>query len=386
MGLFDKIFGRHPREGNGPAFSTLTAYAPAWYSWDGRIYESELIRAAVHTIATHTSKLAVTIQGSAHPTMRTQLAKQPNSWQTWPQFLYRLRTILEVQCTAFVVPVFDDYGTVVGVFPVLPSSCEVIDHNGEPWLRYRFSTGKTAAVQMSACAVLTKYQYEDDLLGTNNRALNPTMELIGMQRQGITEGIKNSATFRFMARVTNFTKDSDLAKERQRFNTENLRGESGGILLFPNTYNDIKQVDSKPANVDAAQMTLIQTNVFNYFGVNMEVLQNKAFGDAWSAFYEGCIEPFAIQLSDGLTGMLYSLTERGHGNRIFFTSNRLQYMTNGDKLKVSSQLVDRGVMNRDEAREIWNLPPIPDGSGQQYVIRGEYKDAKDTEEGGPDAK
>ena len=61
-------------------------------------------------------------------------------------------------------------------------------------------------------------------------------------------------------------------------------------------------------------------------------------------------------------------------------------MTNSDKLKVSSQLVDRGVMNRDEAREIWNLPPIPDGSGQQYVIRGEYKDAKDTEEGGPDAK
>ncbi len=29
-------------------------------------------------------------------------------------------------------------------------------------------------------------------------------------------------------------------------------------------------------------------------------------------------------------------------------------------------------MNRDEIREIWNLPPIPNGMGQAYSIRGEY--------------
>ena len=29
-------------------------------------------------------------------------------------------------------------------------------------------------------------------------------------------------------------------------------------------------------------------------------------------------------------------------------------------------------MNRDEIREIWNLPPLPDGAGQAYTIRGEY--------------
>ena len=68
-----------------------------------------------------------------------------------------------------------------------------------------------------------------------------------------------------------------------------------------------------------------------------------------------------------------------------FTSNRMQYMSNSDKLNVSSQLADRGILNRDEVREIWNLPPIPDGSGQEYIIRGEYWNATEKiSEGGLD--
>ena len=54
------------------------------------------------------------------------------------------------------------------------------------------------------------------------------------------------------------------------------------------------------------------------------------------------------------------------------TSNRLQYMSNTEKLNVSAQMADRGIMNRDEIREIWNLDPLPDGQGQAYTIRGEY--------------
>ena len=222
---------------------------------------------------------------------------------------------------------------------------------------------------------MTRHQYKDDLFGSSNSALSATLDLVNMQRQGIREGIKNGATFRFMAKVTNFTKPEDLAKERKRFNSENLRGESGGLLLFPSTYGDIKQIDQKPFTVDADQMKLINTNVFNYFGVNEEVLQNKCYGDAWSAFYEGGVETFAIQASEVHTGMAFTGRERSQGNKIMFTSNRLQYMTNSDKLNMAAMMVDRGVWNRDEARAVFNMPPLPNGEGQAYIIRGEYKDA-----------
>ena len=102
------------------------------------------------------------------------------------------------------------------------------------------------------------------------------------------------------------------------------------------------------------------------------MLQNKAYGDKWNAFYEGAIEPFAIQFSDVSNKMIFTERERASGSFLMATANRLQYMSNTEKLNVSSQMADRGIMNRDEIREIWNLPPLPNGQGQAYTIRGEY--------------
>lgn len=371
MGLFEKIFKRPPPADQG-RFQTLTAYNPVFTSWGGQLYESELVRAAIHARAVHISKLSIQFQGTAKPQLRNRLRHAPNDWQTWGQFLYRLSTILDMHNTAFIVPVMDDYLTITGLFPVLPTMCEVVAYNGEPWLRYQFSTGQYAAVEMRHCGVMTKFQYRDDFFGESNQALTPTMELINVQNQGIAEGVKSAATFRFMAKVSNFSTASDLSKERSRFTAENLRSGSGGVLLFPNSYSEIQQIKSAPFVVDAEQMRVIQENVYTYFGVNDDVLQNKAYGDAWSAFYEGAIEPFAVQFSDVTARMLFSDRERATGAGIMATANRLQYMTNKDKLEVSAQMADRGIMNRDEIREIWNLPPLPDGQGKAYTIRGEY--------------
>ena len=198
--------------------------------------------------------------------------------------------------------------------------------------------------------------------------------MLHLQKQGIAEGIKNSASFRFMAKHKRFVDPDDLEKEQNRFTEKHLSGKSG-FLLFPNEYDDVKQIDSKPFVIDAKQQELIDKNVNNYFGVNEEIMQNRATGDAWSAFYEGAIEPWAIQLSECCSRMLFTYREQSNGSNVMFTSNRMQYMSNADKLNVSAQMADRGIMNRDEIREIWNLPPIEDGSGQLYIIRGEYYDA-----------
>lgn len=377
MGLFEKIFGKRPRPVGTPEgfFKMLNGYTPTFTSWDGKLYESELVRSVIHAKAVHVSKLSISVNGSGNPVLQTRLQYGPNGWQTWGQFLYRLSTILDMQNNAFIVPVLGDADRITGFFPLLPSRCTIEQYDGEPWLRYSFSDGSTASIEYGKCGIMTKHQYENDFIGSYNDALLNTMELINVQHQGIAEAVKSSATYRFMAKVTNFTKPEDLAKERKRFNQENLQREGGGLLLFPNSYNEIQQIKSAPFVVDADQMQLIRTNIFDYFGINEDILQNKAYGDAWSAFYEGAIEPFAIQLTDVLTKMAFSPNERAHGSYIMATANRLQYMSNTDKLNVSAQMADRGLMCLDEIREIWNLPPIPDGKGKVFICRGEYKQA-----------
>ena len=385
-GLFDAIFGwNRPKDLQKSLdgfFKTLTAYTPAFQSWDGALYESELIRASVDAIARHAGKMSLDIHGTANPKLRARIRSGPNEWQTMYQFVYRLVTIMEMQNNAFIVPVLEYNARgdleIRGYFPILPSRTEILDVDGEPWMKYSFRNGQTGYIEMDRVGILNKFQYEDDIFGEDNRALNSTMDLLNMQKQGIKDGIKNGATFRFMARLNNFTDPDDLKKERERFNRNNLQGESGGILLWPSNYTDPKQIDQKPYVVDADQMKLIQENVYNYFGVNDDVLQNKAVGDKWAAFYDGKLEPIAVQIGEAMTRMTFSRREIAQGNRVDVSANRLQYASTKEKLDVSSQMADRGIMSRNEIREIWGLPPIE--NGDIFLVRGEYKDPDADEE------
>lgn len=385
MGLFDRIFrpkdakkSEKALENSTIIFKELNNYRPVFSDWNGELYESELVRAAIDARARHISKLQVEIRGTSLPSLQNKMRQGPNQWQTWSQFLYRLSTILDIHNTAFVVPVFDASMIITGYYPILPKQCEVVEYKGEPWLRYKFNSGDTAAVEMRKCGIMTKFQYKDDFFGEPN-SLEDTMKLIDIQNQGIEDAVKNSASYRFIAQVNNFSKAEDLSKERQRFSQENLTkdSESGGLLLFPNTYQNIQQVKSTPYTVDADQMKMIDDNVAKYFGVNDKILRNEANGDDLDAFFNGAIEPFAIQFSEVMTKAMFSERERSQGSHLIANANRLQYMTTTAKVQLAQQMLDRGVMSINEARELFNYLPV-DG-GDIRTIRGEYKNAGDEE-------
>lgn len=381
MGIFDRFMKPQKNSEYLDAekiLKVVTGYTPRFTNWNGCIYESELVRSAIDAKARHISKLKFETLGSAQPILMNRLKKQPNRMQTWSQFLYRASTIFDCTNTLFIIPILGAYNETVGYIPLNPIMCELVkDENDGLWLRYNFSNGQLGAIEWDRVCILVKHQFKSDFFGDTNDALNETMQLIHIQNQAIEEGAKNAATFRFMAKLTNFSKSEDLKKEQQRFAENHLTSEdgNGGMLLFPNTYDNIQQIESKPFTVDAEQMKLIQTNVYNYFGVNEKILQSSAIGDEFSAFYESVVEPFAIQLSEALTKTIYTDKERGSGNEIMFTSNRLQYMTNKDKLEVSAQMLDRGIFSLNEVRDIWNLPHVDDGD--KRIIRGEYYDIKD---------
>ena len=395
MGVFEKIFGKKEQPAALKAqhmFQMLDGYVPAFHSWNGSVFESDLIRAALDAHGRHAAKLQVNVQGSAQPALQSRMKIQPNPFQTWSQFLYRTAVILYARNTAFIVPVRGEYGETSGVMHVLPERWELVEFNGKPYVRFHMANNRRAAVELDQVGILTRYQYRNELFGESNEAMKPVLDLIEMQRQGIVEGVKNSATYRFMGQSDNWASDEDLAEEMNRFNRntfQNLKT-SGGFLLFPNTYTNIQQIRQDAYKVDADQLNLIKNNVFDYFNVNEDVIQSKAFGDAWLAFYEGAVEWMAIQLSDVMSRMLFTERERQYGNRVFFTSNRLQYMSNSDKMTAISQLADRGLATRNELREILNLAPLPKPYGDQIPARGEYYDitdpAEDTAEEAPPAE
>lgn len=385
MGLFEKIFPKKAEEKRIDGyFKTLSAYSPAFSTYAGGIYEMELTRAAIHSFANSCSKLKPEIKGTAYKSLEKTLQFKPNEFMDTSKFIYRLATILSVNTTAFIIPIYsEDYETIKGYYPILPQRTEVVEAQGEPWLRYTFANGNKAAIELSRVGILTQYQYKDDFFGDGNGALMPTLNLLDIQKQGIEEGIKQSAMIRFMAKLGTNTRSEDITKERNRFAAENLSADNvSGMMMFDTKYSEVKQIDSKPFIVDADQMKLIQNNVFNYFGTNEKILQNSYNENEWNAFYEGKIEPFALQLSLVMSNMTFTPNELSYGNQIFFTSNRMQYASNTTKLQVSTQLFDRGILSTNQVMDVWNMAHVEDGD--KRYIRKEYAEVNKLHDEGGD--
>jgi len=372
MNLFDWLFpDRKERERATDTFKLLTAYEPVFHDHYGSIYESELVRAAIEAKARHISKLKIELQGEAQQALKTRMRHSPNSWMTYPQFLARCSTILDCTNNLFILPVQNEYLETVGFFPCLPERVKLVESkSGVLWVQYRFTNNQVGYVEFDRCAYLVKHQFESDFFGDSNRALRPTLDLIAVQDQAIKEATKYSSSIRFMAQVSNFTNPSDIVEERRRFSEDNLRNDNSGILLFPKQYTNIQQIKSNAVNVDPEQTRLIRENVFDYFGVNEDVIQGKAKSDELDAFFNSAVEPFAIALSEALSKAIYTEKERSFGNHVYVNSNRLQYMTQSEKVNVARELGDRGILTINEIRELFNYSPLPDGD--VAFIRGEY--------------
>ena len=352
-------------------FKMLNGYSPVFTTYCGGLYEMDLTRAAVHRFATMCSKLKPEISGAAKPYLEKTLQFKPNFFMDTTKFLYRLATIYEVDNTAFIVPVEDATGRLIGYYPILPQRCEIVEAGGIVYLRYQFANGEYAAIEFEKVGVMAQYLYNDDLFGEDNRPLNPTMQLLHTQNEGIINAVKNSANIRFLAKIANMLKPEDIKKERERFTADNLSEDNkSGMIIYDGKFSELKQVDSKPYTVNALQMQQINENVFMHFGTNMDILTNKYDENTWNAYYEGKIEPFAIQLSIVMSNMTFTPTEITRGNMITWTANRLQYASNATKLQVSTQLFDRALLNRNGVMDIWNMAHVEDGD--KYYIRKEY--------------
>lgn len=378
MKLVDYILGRKPNpkpSDAAPYFKTFTSYSPMFTSYNGGVYELELTRSAIDRFATACSKLKPEITGTANPRIARAIRTSPNAWQTWPQLLYRLATILECDTTAYVVPELSqaDGVTVTGLWALKCDTAELVEYHGEPWIRFHFAAGDTAAIELSNVCVISKFQYTSDLFGEPNR-LNDTMKLLAAQGDAQLQAIKAGAAVRYIGALVGQVREDEIEKKRDRFSESNLSANNAsGIMLYDQTFDKVEQVKPYSYAISSEEMGRITASVYNYFGTNEKILQNSYNEEEWNAYYEGKIEPFALQLGEGLSKMIYTPQQRLR-NQVSFSSNRLEYATSPSKRNMIRDMIDRGIFCIDDAREILQMPPLPNGEGQKRVIRGEYVD------------
>ena len=226
MGIFDNLFNRRKnqlaRDYYDSNFATFTAYNPVFRDWNGKLYESELVRASVDTIARHISKLKIEYHGSAHPELINRLKKGICPFMTDSQFLYKTATMLYMSNTCFILPVLDNNLQTIGYYADIPEEWKLKKYNGDYWIRMKFSDRSVGAVRLDEVGILTRFHYKDMLFGDSHSGLDETMKLLNIQRQAIEENVRNGATYRFWGQYMQVAKESDLEKERKRFTEKNF--------------------------------------------------------------------------------------------------------------------------------------------------------------------
>lgn len=375
MGFLNKWFGKKGDKTESlirDYFKMINGYTPSFSSFEGSVYEMDLTRSAIHTIATHTSKLNMEVKGSANTNLGRRLQTKANEIQDTSKYLYRLATILQVTNNALIIPTYNEITqNINGFYPLLADDGKVVEYENELYLVYTF-LGKRHAKPISEIGIMNQFQFKDELFGGSNHSMKPTLNLLHYQNQGMIEAIKSGASIRFMAQLMNIINDDDMEAERNKFAKQNLANNPTGVMLFDSKYKEVKQVTSNPVMIDNKQMQQIKENVYAHFGVNDKILQNSFNSEEWAAFYEGKIEPFAIQASLVHSNLAFTERELANDNFIMLTANRLQYLSPAEKLSTVTQLFDRGFITHNQGREIYNMSPI-DG-GDKYYIRKEYSE------------
>jgi len=352
-------------------FQMFTGYQPQFRSLAGGIFEMDLTRACVDAIARNRAKFKPRISGSAYKNLERTLQFKPNPIQDTYNFLYKLSTITDVENNAFIFPIEDSLGSVVGFWPVRATSSEIKKEQGQLYLAANIN-GNMQAIEYAKVGHLRNHYYSSDFYGDSNQPFDGTLKLIDAQRQAIENGVASSSAIRFLAKIASMLQPDDITKERERFAKENLSNNGTGVLLFDNKYADVKQVDSKPFLVNAPQMQEIRHNAYEYFGVNEAILTNSYTEEQWNAFYEGKLEPWGLQTGLVITNMLFSDREKAMGNSVFFEANRLQYASNATKVNIVQTLFDRGFITTNQGLEVFNMPPV-EGGDKRY-IRKEYQE------------
>lgn len=343
------------------AWREIGTYTATFTSFGRDLYANEVVRACIRTLAEHTSKANAKVLRDGLPgdrKLQRMIQYRPNIYMNGKDFLYKVRTLLEINNVVFIYIMRDDIGKCIGLYPMPTAQLEAAEVNGGLYVIFRFPNGVTMCHSWEDLAVLRKDYNTSDIWGDGNDAILTSLELLSTTNEGMANAIKATANVRGLLKHTKAgLKPEDVKASRDVFVADymTLTNTSGVVAL--DAYQDFTAIKMEPVIANYKSVEELRNNVYRYFGVNEEAILSKLTGDSWDAFYESRIEPVLIALGLELTNKIFSDRERGRENEIIFESNRMQYMSTANKLALTA-LVDRAIMTPNEVREVLNLAPV----------------------------
>lgn len=371
--LFDTIFGR-PQQEPVPQTSTylqmLNSYNPIFNNVSTDIYDNKVARTCIDRIATHCAKLIPRhIKGSINNevdlAINQLLQNKPNPLMNTYDFIYKIISNLYSDSNAFVyIQKEKDQATgrtfITAFYPVLATSYQLYqDKRGTIYLQFVFVNGQTYYIPYTELIHLRLFYNKHDIFGTDSKVLKTDLQTALTASEGIANAVRTSNNLKGILKFTNtMLKEKDIKASKDAFVRDYLNLENTSGIASLDAKAEFQEVNMKPITLDKNQLEQVNYNVYDYFGISENIVRNKFTDEEWDSFYEGVIEPRAMQMGYEFTNKVFSNQAIREGNKIIFSANKLQYKSIDKKIKLLDTILPYGLLSKDLALEILDLPPI----------------------------
>ena len=375
-------------------------YAPIFafrgeYQGSSDLYESDVIGSIANCIASNLGKLTPQVirRDAAGLTIKDDYLAKLLSLRWSPEItpfdgLYKMASDLVYKSNAFAVVFYNtDFTRVQSIVPVTVKSFRIWEEENNIFFRFVWDYNGEEYTLPYQSVIHLKARYDRKrFIGTSPESqLKTTLELLDTTGESLRNAVNNSANLKGYLKYNNFADEDELKQKVRDFQEAYMSAANDGGIAGLDNSMEFHEITQHTNAIPVTQSAFLRENLYRYYNVNEKILNSTYNESEWNAFYEAVIEPIALQLSLEFTYKLLSERERGFGNKIIFTANRLQYATLQTRVNLGSQLFDRGIITINEYRELMYYEPIEDGDVRMVSLNYVKADEQSIYQIGEDA-
>ena len=317
-----------------------------------------IVSSCIDCIAKHCAKASFYTEDG----QQIDFLKRPNEYQSQSSFIYKIVANLKKNNECFIYIDRNKRNKIKQLHVLNHGNCQIKVVEDELLFEFLLPiTGTKKVVPYTEIIhIRDKYMnnefYGDDQQETLKNLVNTKHTL----EQGIEKYIHTSNLVRGIVQVNAILKNEDLQKYLNDFNGQfdNLENKSSFAVL--DNKASFTPISSNAQIPDHEIFESVNREIYSYFGLTQEIVENNASNDSMEEFYDSVIAPILKQISEEFSDKLNMTVALTLDNYIFASFAK--------KISAVKEMVQFGILSIDESRQLLGYGKIPGGEKRLQTL------------------
>ena len=364
-------------------YEVLSDSRAMFSSFGNSIYYSDFVNNCLDRIAVEISKIeVVSVLQKANSVDRLNddisrlFRYQPNPLQPTKDFLACCAWLLRKRMNCFIYPQYEvvvnnrgkPFKNYTAFYPLDPISAELGHFEDGRWaIEFYWKDGGRNVLPYSDIIHLRWRRGTSTLMGggddyglVNENSTMRSLTILDELMQGLPKMVQTSLGLNGILTMKTLADSERIKKSREDFEEHLITSKSG--IVATDLAADFQAIQQKFPEIPETTLKFVKDIIRERYGISDAILNGDYNSEQHASFYQNCIEDFIVEFEQAMSAKLFTQREQNAGHRIKGYYNKVAYMNVTEKRHLAILGRDTGLLSLNEMREIYGLPPIPEGN------------------------